>query len=85
MSRFENEKVIMNMSMASYLVLCGCKLNRTRIDIRDRTRFVFFFENSRRLSELMDVYPKYRETLYKIGAESLDIVRMGERKQDERV
>lgn len=86
MSRFDNEKAIMNMNMAAYLVLCGCKLNKTRIDMLNRSRFVYFFEDNKWLGELMDLYPKYREQLYQIGNESLDNIRSeGVQKTDERV
>lgn len=60
------EKIIINMNTAAFLVLCGCKLNRTKADMLRPHRFVFFFEETSRLKKCLGIYENYRQQLYDI-------------------
>lgn len=60
------EKSIMGMKMAAFLLLNGCKLNHTRIDLVRQNRYIYFFADTPLLSLLMGVYNDYKDDLTKI-------------------
>lgn len=61
------EKVIRNMKMASFLVLNGCKLNHTKKDLVDQSRYIYFFAQNKRLEAVISKYPEYKDSFIHVG------------------
>ena len=68
---YKEEKIIMSSNMASFLVLCGCKLNHTKKCLKNPKRYIYFFENNIRLKYVITKYLRHRDKLYNIQKEVL--------------
>lgn len=83
------EKAITSANMASFLVLSGCKLNHTKRCLKNPKRYIYFFEDNRRLNFVIKSYSKYRNSLYAIQKSVLEdyskIKDKGEQSKDERI
>lgn len=66
MSKYKNEKVILDKKMAGYLVLRGVPLHRSKRDLKSPNRRVFFFEQGEKLDEAIKDYQYHRDKLVDI-------------------
>lgn len=61
-----NDKIIISETLAAFLILQGCELKKSKVDLKNQTRRVFFFEEDPFIGKCMMEYTKYVDILHSL-------------------